>query len=96
VACLLVDNIRTVVFRGVSVPDQLAVQEANSSWILNAVLLLTPDSVNKEATIEDRLGHLQLVRCFRGWEGGAIHLCFGELVGKVRRVGKAGPFIYDW
>jgi hypothetical protein len=40
VACLL-DNIRTVVSRGVSVPDQLAVQEANSSWILNAVLVLT-------------------------------------------------------
>jgi hypothetical protein len=40
VVCLL-DNIRTVVSRGVSVPDQLAVQEANSSWILNAVLVLT-------------------------------------------------------
>lgn len=36
-ACLL-DDVGTVVSRGVSVPDQLAVQEANSSWILNAVL----------------------------------------------------------
>ena len=37
-ACFLVDDSGTIVFRGVSVPYQLAVQEANSSWILNAVL----------------------------------------------------------
>ena len=35
------DNFGTIVSPGVSVPDQLAVQEANSSRILNAVLVLT-------------------------------------------------------
>jgi len=48
VACIL-DNIRTIVSHGVSVPDQLAVQEANSSRILNAVL------VAWEFTIDDLL-----------------------------------------